>query len=184
MYKELDDLELARYCRAGDRQAMGELYTRYAAMIYTLCRRYVGDGDVARDLMHESFLAAFDKMESYSGKGALYGWIARIAVNKAINYLKRARWRMISLGEWAVNEVAEPAREDVNALSQEKLLEIVSRLPDLRRTVFNLYCIDGYSHREIGQMRGISEKGSAGVLSKARRQLQELIKRYLKEKEQ
>ncbi|MBQ7253373.1 MAG: sigma-70 family RNA polymerase sigma factor [Bacteroidales bacterium] len=184
MYKELDDLELARCCRACDRQAMGELYTRYAAMIYTLCRRYVRDDEEARDLMHETFLAAFDKIETYSGKGALSGWLARIAVNRAINYLKRAHWKIISLGEWAVNEVAEPTKEDVNAVSQEKLLDFISQLPDLRRTVFNLYCIDGYSHREIGQMLGISEKGSAGVLSKARRQLQELIKRYLKEKEQ
>ena len=70
------------------------------------------------------------------------------------------------------------------AVPQEKLLEWISRLPDMRKAVFNLYCIDGYSHKDIGEMLGISEKGSAGMLAKARKQLKEEIQRYLKETEQ
>ena len=69
-------------------------------------------------------------------------------------------------------------------IPQEKLLEWIARLPTLRRTVFNLYCIDGYSHKEIGKMLGISEKGSAGVLAKARKQLKADIQDYLKDAEQ
>lgn len=69
------------------------------------------------------------------------------------------------------------------AIPQEKMLEWISRLPELRRAVFNLYCIDGYSHKEIGGMLGISEKGSAGVLAKARKQLKQQIFQYLKDTE-
>ena len=68
-------------------------------------------------------------------------------------------------------------------IPQEKLLEWISKLPDVRKAVFNLYCIDGYSHKEIAEMLGISEKGSAGMLAKARKQLKEEINRYLKDTE-
>ena len=71
----------------------------------------------------------------------------------------------------------------MESIPEEKLLEWISKLPDLRRAVFNLYCIDGYSHKEIGNMLGISEKGSAGVLAKARKQLKDKIKQYLKEQD-
>ena len=81
------------------------------------------------------------------------------------------------------DRISEPTREDIEAIPQEKLLEWIANLPGLRRAVFNLYCIDGYSHKEIGDMLGISEKGSAGVLAKARKQLKETIQEYLKESE-
>lgn len=73
----------------------------------------------------------------------------------------------------------EPTEEEMAGVPQEKLLEWISRLPRVRRAVFNLYCIDGYSHKEIAGMLGISEKGSAGVLAKARKQLKEDIRRYM-----
>ena len=185
MYKDIEEQELARYCREGDRSAQDELYRRYAARVYTLCRRYLGDADEAEDLMQETFIQALDKIASYkfSGKGSLYGWIRRIAINKALNLLKRHRWRMVSLEGAGIDNLPEPTEEEMAGIPQEKLLEWIAKLSDERRAVFNLYCLDGYSHREIGEMLGISEKGSAGVLAKARKQLKEEIKRYLKEPE-
>ena len=82
---------------------------------------------------------------------------------------------------WSQDNTPEPTDEEVEKIPQEKLLEWISKLPELRRTVFNLYCIDGYSHKEIGKLLGISEKGSAGVLAKARKQLKEEIRKYQKE---
>ena len=185
MYKDIEEQELARYCREGDRSAQDELYRRYAARVYTLCRRYLGDDDDAKDLMQETLLHALDKIASYkyAGKGSLYGWIRRIAINKAINLLKRRRWRLIPLEVAGVDNLPEPTEEEMAGIPQEKLLEWIARLTDLRRAVFNLYCLDGYSHREIGKMLGISEKGSAGVLAKARKQLKADIQRYWKETE-
>ena len=114
----------------------------------------------------------------------MYGWISRIAINRAINQIKRQRWRTVSLDLRPNDPIPEPTEEEVAAIPQEKLLEWISSLPDLRRNVFNLYCIDGYSHKEIAAMLGISEKGSAGVLAKARKQLKEAINQYRKESEQ
>lgn len=160
--------------------AEDELYKRYAARVYTLCRRYLGDNEEAKDLMQESLLQALDKIQTFNGsRGSLYGWIRRIAINKALNQIKRKRWRTVSLDTWAPDTIPEPTEAEMETIPEEKLLEWIARLPDLRRAVFNLYCIDGYSHKEIGKMLGISEKGSAGVLAKARKQLKETITRYL-----
>lgn len=185
MYPDLDEEELTGRCRENDRMAEEALYKRYAARIYTLCRRYSRDGEEAKDLMQETFLQALDKIQTYryTGKGSLYGWISRIAINKAVNQIRRQRWRVVSLDLRSEDTVPDPTEDAVSAIPQEKLLEWISSLPDLRRSVFNLYCIDGYSHKEIGKMLGISEKGSAGVLAKARKQLKEAINQYRKETE-
>ncbi|MCR5710418.1 MAG: hypothetical protein K6G79_08055 [Bacteroidales bacterium] len=91
MYRELDEQALASYCSKRDRLAEEELYRRYADRVFALCRRYVGDADEAKDLMLEALIQALDKIDTYTfrGKGSLYGWISRIAVNKAINRIKR-----------------------------------------------------------------------------------------------
>ena len=180
MYTQSDEQELARRCSQGNRLAEDELYKRYAARVYTLCRRYLGDDEEAKDLMQESLIQALEKIQAFNGnKGSLYGWISRIAINKALNQIRRKRWRTVSLDTWIQDTIPEPTDAEMESIPEEKLLEWISKLPDLRRAVFNLYCLDGYSHQEIARMLGISEKGSAGVLAKARKQLKEAIRRYL-----
>ena len=111
MYTDLDEQELARRCSQGDRLAEGELYRRYAARVYTLCRRYLGDDEEAKDLMQESLIQALDKIQTFNGsKGSLYGWISRIAINKALNQIKRKRWRTVSLDAWTQDTI--PAMAD------------------------------------------------------------------------
>lgn len=153
--------------------------------MYALCRRYLGDEEEAKDLMLETFLQALDKIDTfkYSGDGSLYAWISRIAINKAINQIKRHRWRFVPLDRQTQDDIPEPTEEEMLTIPAEKLREWIAQLPDLRRTVFNLYCVDGYSHKEIGRMLGISERGSTSTMAKARKQLKEKIKQYLKEQE-
>lgn len=135
--------------------------------------------------MQDAIIKALDKLSSftYSGKGSLYAWIKRIAVNMAIDRIRRKRLRSVPLEIWTHDSIPEPTEEEIAAVPEEKLIEWISGLPDLRRAVFNLYCIDDYSHKEIAHMLGISEKGSAGVLTKARKQLKEKIRHYLKEQD-
>lgn len=185
MYKELDEQSLAKACSEGDRMAEDELYTWYAARVLTLCRRYTSSNDDAKDLMQESLLKALEKIGTYTytGKGSLYGWISRIAINRAINDIKRRRWRLVSLDFNRLEDSPDPTEEELMTIPQERLLQWISGLPDMRRTVFNLYCIDGYSHKEIAKLLSISEKGSTSELAKARKQLKQEINRYLKETE-
>ena len=185
MYKELDEQSLARYCSQKDRKAEDELYRRYAVKVHTLCRRYLGDDDDAKDLMLETLSQALEKIDTftYKGEGSLYAWIRRIAINKAINQIKRHRWRMVPMDFRVQDNIPEPTEEEVTEIPNEKLREWISELPDVRRAVFNLYCIDGYSHQEIGRMLGISERGSTSTLAKARKELKEKIKLYLKEQD-
>ncbi len=185
VYKELDEQALARYCSQRDRMAEEELYRRYAVRVSALCRRYLGDEDDAKDLMLDTLIKALEKIDSfkYTGEGSLYAWIRKIAINKALNQIKRHRWRMVPLDFDARDDIPEPAGEEVETIPREKLMEWISELPGLRRAVLNLYCIDSYSHKDIGKMLGISERGSTSTLVKARRQLKEKIKQYLKEQD-
>ena len=185
MYNELDEQALARYCSQRDRMAEEELYRRYAVRVSALCRRYLGDEDDAKDLMLDTLIKALEKIDSfkYTGEGSLYAWIRKIAINKALNQIKRHRWRMVPMDFDARDVIPEPAGEEVETIPREKLMEWISELPGLRRAVLNLYCIDGYSHKDIGKMLGISERGSTSTLVKARRQLKEKIKQYLKEQD-
>ena len=185
MYKELDEKDLARYCSQKDRMAEEELYRRYAVRVNALCRRYVGDEEEAKDLMLETLNQALDRIDSYkyTGKGSLYGWISRIAINKAIDQIRRRRWRRVPLDLWVQDNIPEPTEEEVETIPKEKLREWIAGLTDMRRAVFNLYCLDGYSHQEIGKMLGITERGSTSILAKARKQLKDRIKHYLKEQD-
>ena len=185
MKPEWSEQDLARRCSQRDKAAEEQLYRTYAARVYSLCRRYLGDEEDAKDLMLETLVQALDKIGTYkyTGEGSLYAWVSRIAINKAINQIRRHRWRFVSLDHEAQDHIPEPTEEEMLAIPAEKLREWVSQLPDLRRAVFNLYCLDGYSHKEIGRMLGISERGSTSVMAKARKQLKERIKQYLKEQE-
>lgn len=181
----MDEQALARACSQRDRLAEEELYRRYAARVFTLCRRYLGEDDAAKDLMLETLMQALDRIGAYhyQGKGSLYAWISRIAINKAINQIRRRRWRTVSLDFRAKDEIPDPTEEEMEAVPTEKLREWITELPEMRRAVFNLYCIEGCSHKEIGKMLGISETGSTSLLAKARKQLKEKIKEYLKEQD-
>ena len=91
---------------------------------------------------------------------------------------------MLSLDMMVRDDIPEPNEEDMMRISEETLIILISKLPDMRRAVFNLSCIDGYSHKEIGEMLGISEKGSSSMLAKAKKQLKEEIWNYLRKEDQ
>lgn len=152
--------------------------------MYTICRRYLGDTEEAEDVCQESLIKVFDKIAKfkYKGKGSLYAWISRIAVNHTLNHIRKNRLCPVSLEEVfdeGKENIPDLSGEEILRVPNEKLLEMIGQLSETRRTVFNLYCMEKYSHQEIGKMLGISEKGSAGFLAKARKQLREEIQRYL-----
>lgn len=183
MYSELSEQELARYCCERDKMAENELYIRYAARVYALCRRYIRNEDEAKDIMQEALIQALGKIQTfrYTGKGCLFNWLSRIAINKAVDQIRRQKWQLVSWDFWSHDDIQEPTGEETEGIPQEKMLEWVDNLPAFQRSVFNLYCIDGYSHKEISKMLGISERGSTSILAKARKHLKEEVYNYLKE---
>ena len=175
--------ELARLCSAGDREAQGELYAQYASRLYALCYRYVADREEAQDLMHDAMIKAMDSFKSfiYSGDGSLYAWLRRLTVNVVIDRLRQmSKLRLVPLDqtmETGNPEADEDAADDIPA---QVLMDMVAALPSVRRTVFNMYCIDGFNHKDIAAAIGITEKGSASILAKARAQLKSQVNDYLK----
>ena len=180
---QMDERILAEGCREGDGAARRELYDRFAGRLMAVCMRYAGDRATAEDLLHDAFLkiyGAFGKF-SYRGPGSLRAWMERVTVNVALEWLRgRNRLGMTELDEGRVAApVAEPAVSDVEQVPREVLLRFVSELPEGYRAVFNLYCIEEYSHREIARMLGINEKSSSSQLFRARALLARKIRAYL-----
>ena len=181
----LTEQELALGCVGNDRDAQAELYTRYSSRLYAICLRYIEDKEEARDLMHDCMIKAMDNFKSfrYVSEGSVYAWLSRITVNMAINRLKESsRFRQIPIelvSEGEIDDVLEPDAESVSVIPDDVLDGIIAELPPVRRAVFNMYCIDGFSHKEIAGKLGITERGSTSIMAKARASLKKALINYL-----
>lgn len=181
----LTEQELALGCVRKDRDAQGELYARYSSRLYAICLRYIEDREEARDLMHDCMIKAMDNFKSfrYVSEGSLYAWLSRITVNMAINRLKESsRFRQIpfeQVGGDELENALEPDAESVRKIPDGVLDKLIAELPPVRRTVFNMYCIDGYSHHDIARALGITERTSTSVLAKARASLKKALMNYI-----
>lgn len=181
----LTEQELALGCVRNDRDAQGELYARYSSRLYAICLRYIEDREEARDLMHDCMIKAMDNFKSfrYVSEGSLYAWLSRITVNMAINRLKESsRFRQIPFEQVSGDELdnaLEPDAESVRKIPDGVLDKLIAELPPVRRTVFNMYCIDEYSHHDIARALGITERTSTSVLAKARASLKKALMNYI-----
>ena len=176
----IEDFELAKLCARGNKQARHELYTKYAAGLYTLCVRYVGDKELARDLMHDAMIKIFDTVGKYKPTGSLKSWCSRVTVNLVIDYLRKSRRVNLVSIEDSQEKITQPQPEEIAKIPRVELMRMVSGLPEAKRVVFNLFCVEGYSHKEIAQLLDIKEKTSSSLLYKAREQLAENVKDYIK----
>ena len=173
IYRAKED-ELIKGCLRRDPSAQKLLYDTYSSKMYGLCYRYVKDSMEAEDVLVTAFMKVFDKIQQFKSEGSFEGWIRRIVVNEALTYLRRHRSMYLE------TELEQADREpDYNALSDhleaEDLLKMIQELPTGYRIVFNLYAIDGYSHKEIAEQLGISENTSKSQLSRARTYLQRVL---------
>ncbi len=162
-------------CLQGKRKAQEVLYTLFAAKMLGVCMRYATDKMEAEDMLQNGFIRIFSKMQDFKGEGSFEGWIRRIMVHSAIEYYRKHH-KMMQL----VDLETPGAEQTVNAaaasnLETKDLLAIIQTLPPGYRMVFNLYAIEGYSHKEIGEIMNISEGASKSQLSRARTILKEKV---------
>ncbi|WP_345948466.1 sigma-70 family RNA polymerase sigma factor [Mucilaginibacter sp. PAMB04274] len=166
--------DLIAKCKAADRKAQELLYKQFAAKMLAVCLRYAVDKMEAEDMMQNGFVRVFQKINDYRGEGSFEGWMRRIMVHAAIEYYrKHHKMTLVDMEESGyespVNAVA------ASSLETKDLLLLINQLPAGYRMVFNLYAIEGYSHREIAEMAGITEGASKSQLSRARTLLKQKI---------
>ena len=145
--------------------------------MFPLCIRYVSDRSLAEDILQEGFITLFTRLESYKGEGSFEGWARRIFVTTALMSLRKKDALKMSEDLEAARGLKTETSSQVQNIGYKELMELIMTLPPGFRTVFNMYAIEGYSHKEIAQMRGLTETTSRTQLSRARIWLQEKIKK-------
>lgn len=174
IYNSKLENQLINACINKDGRAQREMYEKYAPQMYAICLRYLRETSDAEDVLVSGFMKVFNKIHTYSGEGSLAAWMRRIMINESLGYLRRNKTMYLQVEIEAADR--DPNLQLANDhLQTEDLLNLVGELPLGYRTVFNLYAVEGYSHKEIAQKLGISENTSKSQLSRARRWLQQKL---------
>lgn len=169
---------LVASCLKGDRKAQHLMYKRYCDAMYNLCYRFLGSTAEAEDVLQESFVDIFRRLDSFRGESALGAWIKRIVINHCLNQLKLRKITFEEIGD-NVSEI-EWERENIDEQETEyevkRVKNAIMKLPDGYRQVLTLYLLEGYDHGEIASILGIQETGSKSQYSRARVKLREILK--------
>ncbi len=168
---------LIEACQKGDEQALKGLYDNYSAKMYAICLRYMGNPDDAKDALQEGFIKIFRNISKYAFTGSFEGWLRRIFVNTSIEQIRKRKFHK-DIDDVNIQVPAFASQMQLETMDSKKILELVKELPQGYRTVFNMYCIDGYSHKEIADHLGISESTSKSQLFKGRKLLKEWLKHW------
>jgi RNA polymerase sigma factor (sigma-70 family) len=172
--------KVVRGCQENNALAQRELYDMFKTKMFGICLRYAGNFEDAQDILQEGFIKVYDKIHQFAFKGAFEGWIRKIMVNTALEKY-RLHYRLVSMDEMALYPEAEESENISSEIDAQELLQMIQELSPRYRVVFNLYALEGFSHKEIGDMLGISEGTSKSNLSRARIILQEKVnKNYLR----
>ena len=170
--------DLINGCLNGDRRMQEELYRRFSPRMYAVCLRYAGNAEEAEDILQEGFIKVFKKLDSFRGDGSFEGWIRRIFVNTAIEHFRRKRYLM-PVTEKEENTIEGKYTSVLDELSAKDIMALIRELSPGYRTVFNMYVVEGYTHKEIADILGISEGTSKSQLSRAKVILQDMVRNHL-----
>jgi len=164
--------KLIAQCKKQDRKAQEELYQTYSGKLFTLCLKYSANYEQARDNLQDGFIKIFQNISQFKGRGTFEGWMTRIMINTAIKKYESKSFHLTVYEE----QLEDPEVEiDDNMVSTEFLMQIIRELPERYRLVFNLYSMDGFTHKEIAKMLNITEGTSKSNLARARVKLKEQI---------
>jgi RNA polymerase sigma-70 factor (ECF subfamily) len=161
-------------CRRGDRRWQRKLYDVHSSYMLGVCRRYIGDLHHAEEVLSNGFIKVFDKIDQYKGTGNLRAWIKSIMIRESLNFIRSHHADMYESDE-EVLEFLAGEKLFADQVQPEHLIHLIDQLPVGYRTIFNMYTVEGYSHREIAEMLEIEEGTSKSQLSKARKILQKRV---------
>lgn len=168
------ETDLIQGCINGDRQMQQLLYNKFSSKMYGVCLRYAGNEDDANDLLQEGFIKIFKNLSKFRSEGSFEGWIRRIFVNTSIEHYRK------KVKLYNVTEVQEDIIEDneldaLDLLAAKDIIKIVNELSPGYKAVFNMHVIEGYSHKEIAEILGITEGTSKSQLARAKSVLKKLV---------
>lgn len=174
------EIKMLHGCRQGQAKYQQMFYEHFYGKMLSVCLRYAKDREEARDILQEGYVKVFISLDNYKGDGSLEGWVRRIMVNTAINHYHKNKKHTHTTLESEYEEIPEgndhwTDTEVIQKMSYDDLLVLIRGLPPAYQTVFNLYVIEGYNHKEIGEMLQISEGTSKSNLAKARMKLQKQL---------
>lgn len=170
----MNEKQLIQACIDENRSAQRALYERFSAKMYFVCLRYARHELEAQDMLQDGFIKVFDNISKFKSKGSFEGWVRRIMVNTSLNYCRKSSFKNEQIGIEDYQDKVVDSKA-VSNLSEQELLKLIQQLPDGYRMVFNLYVIEGYSHREIGEMLNTTESTSRSQLAKARKWMQKVL---------
>ncbi|MEN7549495.1 sigma-70 family RNA polymerase sigma factor [Rapidithrix thailandica] len=174
--KSTTETDLIKKCRKQNASAQAALYEKYSPVMYAVCLRYIKEPGEAEEVMINGFMKAFDKLGQFKFEGSFEGWLRRIMVNESLMYLRKNKHMYLEV-DIEQADYAPNYQQLSDHLEAEDLMKMVGQLPMGYRTVFNLYAIEGYSHKEIAEQLGISENTSKSQLSRARALLQKFLRK-------
>jgi len=162
-------------CKQDDPKAQKAFYDRFAPKMFGVCKRYIKRYEEAEDLLIEGLFKAIDKIDSYSGNGSFEGWVRRIVVNECLMFLRKKTPLSVSI---EVHPTDAPTNQNIeDDLAAQDILALLDQLPTGYRTVFNLFVIEGYKHREIAEILEVSINTSKSQLILAKKRMKELLEK-------
>ncbi|MEO5999052.1 MAG: sigma-70 family RNA polymerase sigma factor [Chitinophagaceae bacterium] len=179
--QNINESDLITGCLNGDSRMQEELYKRFAPKMYSVCLRYANNVENAQDLLQEGFIKIFRNLDRFRGDGSFEGWVRRIFINTSIEYYRK-KANVFFASEKEELMVEDSSLNALDKLAEKDIIKLVQELSPGYRTVFNLYAIEGYSHKEIGIMLNISEGTSKSQLARAKGILKNKVDRFLDEK--
>lgn len=171
----MTDEQLVKECVSGNAIAQKKFYDLFARKMLGVCMRYTKDIDEAQDVLQDGFIKIFNKLPDFESKGSLEGWVRRIMVNTALDHYRKNKKHQANVDVNSVEYMLEKDDFTIESINAEDLLKIIQAIPEGYRVVFNLFAIEGYSHKEIADRLGVTESTSKSQFSRAKKLLRKLL---------
>lgn len=179
---QTEELTLIEKVAAGEMRATRQLYDQTVGRMTSVCSRYIRDSDTVCDILQESYIDIFTQISKfkYLGEGSLQGWMTRIVANKSVDYIKKNVRNSNLITEADLPDIPEDSEVETNNIPLQVLHQMIQDLPLGYRTIFNMYVMECFDHKEIARTLGIKESSSASQLHRAKKMLAQKIREYQK----